>query len=655
MNAARRLSGALCALLLVELLSVVLTGGGSLLQPALSVGPLGFALRLLGFGVCLGLRFRLLADDALRLSRARLTLVLLLLPTLQQFQFAGGRLGGDGVMYYVYVRSLVKDLDLDFTNEYTHYGLIERGDLAIPTSTGRRRSIFAIGPGLLALPGFLLGEAAARIQAAIGSDADLSGYGPTHTNGVALGNLLYGFAALLLIHALLRRHFRETTALGATLLLWGTSFLHWYMVQQPVMSHAASSFAAALVLLLWDRWRGATGGWRALALGLLLGLAMCVRWQNGVLLLLPGIDLLRTLRGRPRAAVLPAAALALGTLAGAFPQLLAWRSLYGEYLLLDPPHGADFLRLGHPFLLETFFASRHGLLSWTPALWAGYLGFLPLLRRRRALAAPLLVPLLLMSYVNVCSGDWWAGGSFSNRRFDSLLPILALGLAAAIDALRGAIAARPGLALACCGVPFAVWNLALVEQTARGLVPRDDTVGFARLAGNAAQVFAERLGFPTTWPASWIFAARHELPPGRYDLAVGRYLFYRQNNLGGVIELGDPASAALLAEGWGRIQAFTDGARGREAEPRARLLAPLDVPEPLELRLLIRAMAAPAEAALRVNGRLAGRLGASDGDWREVRVAAPQALWRRELNEVVLETTAGRLAVSAVRFVRSPS
>ena len=69
--------------------------------------------------------------------------------------------------------------------------------------------------------------------------------------------------------------------------------------------------------------------------------------------------------------------------------MVAWKALYGMWLLPYPPHGADFVRLDHPFLLKTLFSSRHGLLSWTPVLWAGYLGFLPLLRRRPALALPL--------------------------------------------------------------------------------------------------------------------------------------------------------------------------------------------------------------------------------------------------------------------------
>ena len=74
---------------------------------------------------------------------------------LVQFHAFGGRIGGDGVIYYVYVRSLVKDADLDFTNEYTHYGLIDRGDLTVPTrdrpAAGRSSRS---GPGWPGLPFF---------------------------------------------------------------------------------------------------------------------------------------------------------------------------------------------------------------------------------------------------------------------------------------------------------------------------------------------------------------------------------------------------------------------------------------------------------------------------------------------------------------------
>jgi hypothetical protein len=649
----RTAAGAALLLVALDLLGLVVTGSDSLL--ALGRGPVGaggLAWRLVALGLLLVLRLRSLAPRPL--DRSWLVLLLLLLPALAEFHLAGGRLGGDGVSYYVYTRSLFKDFDLDFTDEYTAYGLITRGDLSIPTRTGLRRSIFAVGPGLLGLPLFALGEGVARVQALGGGDVNLSGYGPCHLNATSLGGLLYGFGALAFMHALLRRHFRPPVALGAVLLVWGATFLYWYMVHQPLMSHAPSAFVAALVVWLWDRGRGARDARGYALLGLATGFAMCVRWQNGVLLVLPALELgaraWRAWRSDPRPLALHAFAILAATFAGALPQMAAWKVIYGEWLLRYPPHGAGFLRLDHPYVLETLFSSRHGLLSWTPVFWAGYLGFVPLLRRRPQLAWPLLVPLLLMTYVNLCSGDWWAGGSFSNRRFDSLLPVFAPAFAAALEGALRFARRHATLGLAALGVPLVAWNLALAAQTERGLIPRDDTVEFRHLVANAWRLTAERVGSPNTWPASWIFAWRHGRPPRQYDLLVGRYLFYRQNNLGGVIEIGVPGDEPMLGEGWARLERQGD-VGFRRLRGRALLFAPLDEPEPLDVLVRAQAVGASREVLLRVNGATAG-LFVAGAEWADGRVSVPASLWRRELNEVELEAGAGELRVDRVTFAR---
>jgi hypothetical protein len=635
----RRGAWALLAAGGLELAYVVTTGGTG---PLGATGPLGFALRLL------------LLAALLLVTRPRpLLLWLLLLPAAAQLHGAGGRLGGDGVMYYVQARSLYKDADLDLTNEYAHYGLLERPELRVPTRTGLRRSVFAVGPAVVWAPFFAWGEIVGRTEAALGRPADLSGYGVTHTNAIALGGLLYGFAAVWLVHALLVRHFPAGVALLSALLLWGATFLHWYMVHQPAMSHAPSAAAAALVLFLWDRDRRSRSDLGFALLGLAVGVAMCVRWQNAVFGLLPVIDLVRRLRAREldaAGAVGRAGALGLAALLGMLPQLAAWKSIFGEWLLLHPPQGTEFVRLTRPFLLETLFSSRHGLLSWTPVLWAGYLGFVPLLRRRPALAWPLVFPLLLLTYVNACSGDWWAGGSFSNRRFDSLLPVLALGLGAALDAAASGLRRHPQLALGLVAVPLVAWNALVSEQVRRGAIARDDTVAFPRVVGGSAQVLAESVGSPPTWPASWIFAARHGLSPERYDRLVGRYLFYRQNNLGGVIEMGALRAEALLAEGWGPVEEF-GSLKVRRVQDRARLLAPLDVPEELELQLAAVRPGDATAVTVSVNGTLVGR-GVYSSTGYGPGWVVPASVWRRNLNEIVVASNAPIL-VERMTFLRS--
>ena len=550
--------------------------------------------------------------------------------------------------YYVYVRSLAKDADLDFTNEYTHYGLITREDLAVPTRTGMRRSIFSVGPALVWMPFFAAGEAAGRAASLFGAPVDLSGYGPYHVNAVALGSLLLGFAAVLLIHHVAARHFDAAVALIAAAAVWLATFLYWYMVQQPTMSHAPSVFAAALVVWLWDRDRESRTPAGFLLLGVVLGLAMCVRWQNAVLGLLPAVDLV-TARAPGLRRVGSVAALAVGALAGAFPQMLAWHVLYGEWVLFDPPHGADFLRLGRPFVLETLFSSRHGLLSWTPVLWLGYLGLWPLMRTRRALALPLLLPVAVMTYVNMCSGDWWAGGSFSNRRFDSLLPALALGIAAAVEWMAGAIARRPALVPAALAVTAGAWNIALVEGV-RDRVAPGHPVSLAETVEAGAQRMAAGVGSPPTWPASWAFAWSHDLPVGQYDLLVGRYLFYRQNNLQGRIDLGAPGDEAMLGEGWSP-GALREGVAGRMVSGRGRILAPLDVPEDIDVEMRAHADR-PLAVRVEVNGREAGAFTAGPG-WGAHRLRVPRERWRRDLNDVVVQSEVAGVWIDAVEFLRT--
>jgi hypothetical protein len=209
---------------------------------------------------------------------------------------------------------------------------------------------------------------------------------------------------------------------------------------------------------------------------------------------------------------------------------------------------------------------------------------------------------------------------------------------------------RPGLALAGLAVPLVTWNLLLAEQLRRGLVPRDATVEFPSLVGNSAQLFAGAVGSPPTWPASWVFAWRRGVPPGQYDLLVGRHLFERPDQLDGRIGIGTPRDQPLLAEGWGPIESV-EGRPARAVRGLARLLAPLDVPEDLLLRVSALAPAAGHDVRVLVNGRQAGSFRAGPG-WSSHAVPAGAAFWRRELNDVVFDAAGGELRLSTVEFER---
>jgi hypothetical protein len=575
----------------------------------------------------------------LRLARGEAVLLLLTLvvvPLAIQLALPVPRLDADAVEYFSHVRSLYFDHDLDFANEFEHFGILERYDKIRPTPTGHRRTIFSVGPALLWMPFYAAGDLVAR---ASGDVED--GYAPAHIRAVCVASVFYGALGLLLVYGVLRERVARPVAFATVALLLYATFLYWYMVYEAAMSHALSFCAAAAALAAWWGGREQLTLRRGLVVGLLIGLAATVRWQNAVLLLLPAGTLLFQLRSEPllaiRTGLLTLAAFAVGAL----PQMVAWKAIFGVYLLADPPHGRDFLRLGHPYLLNTFFSSRHGLLYWTPVLWGGFLGFLPLIRRERRTALLLLVPLAVMTYVNVCSGDWWAGGSFSNRRFDSTLPLLAFGLAAALASLARAVSRRPAGVLVAAGAALVVWNLLFMQQYRDNLIARDSTVSFAQVAEQNADMLAGIVGTPIAWPANWIFAVQQRLAPDQYDLMVGKYLFYRQSNLGGVVDLGDErADPALLGEGWGARQAYGDGVCRRIAG-RARLFAPLDVAETLDVT--VRAAGA-GTLAMDVNGVRVAELPLT-ADLAPLRVRVEGGRWRRELNEIALAVSPGGQAL----------
>jgi len=576
------------------------------------------------------------------------------------------RLDADAVEYFSHVRSLYFDHDLDFTNEFAHFGILTRGDKVRPTMTGHRRTIFSVGPALLWMPFYAAGDVVARF----GDDRE-DGYSPYHIRAVCLASLAYGLAGLLLVFRILRELYGESVASWATALLLYATFLVWYMVHEAAMSHALSFFAAALVLAVWWPARRGLGTGRAALLGLLIGVGATVRWQNAVLLLLPAASLLLALAGllgspsrdgrSDAGGALPFVHRAIPVIRrglvvltafvlGIAPQMLAWKAIFGEYLLEDPPHGRDFLRLDHPYLLNTFFSSRHGLLFWTPVLWGGFLGFLAFFRRDRFTALVLGLPLVVMSYVNACSGDWWAGGSFSNRRFDSVLPLLAVGLGATLSSLLEAVRRRPLRLAWAVGLAFVVWNQLFILQYREARVPQDDTVSFAAVAEGNAAALGRFVGTPLAWPANWVFAAELDLPPARYDLAVGKYLFYRQNNLGGLVKMGDWRSdPALLAGAWSARTPCGE-ATCRRVLGRARVLAPLDVPE--DLNVLVRAEGR-GTLEVAVNGRPVAAFPLEDAP-RGLRAHVPRALWRREMNDVSLALSPGGAAlVERILFERA--
>ena len=414
-------------------------------------------------------------------------------------------INGDAIQYYVYLRSLTIDQDLDFTNDYRLLYDTESPDassnvwLRTVTPTGRAPNMMAIGPALLWAPAFLLVAAAAGALRLFGLGVPFDGVATPFLLSAGVAGILYATAGMHLCYDMCRRLYPAVPALWATLAAWLATSAVYYSLVSPAYSHAVSLFAVALYCHTWLRTRGRDGLGRTVTLGALAGLAALVRWQDIIVLILPVGELVHATLRRDRSvsaalghlAVLGAAAMLL-----LVPQLMAWQSIYGQPIVM--PQGEAFMRWTSPAVGPVLLSLKRGIFTWTPAVLLAVIGWRALVRRDQVLGWSAVGIGLVALYVNAAVSDWWAGEAFGARRFISYTPFLALGLS-------GLFAA-----------PFWQKRQVLLRWTAIGLITYNLLFvlqyqlflrGFDRLAPyptTATEVFVERLIVPWRLLRLWL-------------------------------------------------------------------------------------------------------------------------------------------------------
>ncbi|HKE18047.1 MAG TPA: hypothetical protein VKB80_24390 [Kofleriaceae bacterium] len=282
-------------------------------------------------------------------------------------------------------------------------------------------------------------------------------------------------------------------------------------------------------------------------LGLLVGAAALARPQCALwaVILVPAAldDVRRARAARPPASPAPLASLgrqARSWMAGAAlallvfaPQMLAWKALYGAYLVT--PQGPGFMWWGEPAWSEVLFSSRNGLLPWAPLLALAAAGLLVAAVRTPRVGIWLLAGVCLQVVVNGAAWDWWAGGSFGGRRFDSAYIAFAFGLGAVLArdprdprdprgpldrAARAAVAAALLLAIL-----LAAANLELAARasgpTVRVLGGEPASRVLARTIPGPLAPLAAAASTAVSFPARLVFAWRHGTSLGAYDRVVG--------------------------------------------------------------------------------------------------------------------------------------
>ena len=510
----------------------------------------------------------------------------------------------DSVSYFAWLRSAYFDHDLDFANEWAHWGLKELPE----TATGLRRNVHSVGPALLWSPFYVAADLYVAATGAFPRD----GYSLPYRRAAGLGTLaVVALGAWLLSRMLAPRVGPRTAALVVAAAVLGSPIVYYALVV-PTMAHGATFGASAALVWAWDRARRQPSLQSWCVLGALLGVAALMRWQAAALALLVLPLAIHARRSLRPSWLLAAAGAGVAVFS---PQILAWHALYGRWLTI--PQGEGFMDWSSPHLLDVLLSADHGLFAWMPVMLLGALGLVLGLREDAMLFGGSLSVFAATAWVNGSVYDPAGGDAFGARRFDLCVPLLALGLGVCTRAAAAVLRRRPILGPAAALVLLAAWNLGLVVLFHRGEYPQ--AAPLERVAGDQAgllrralQDVAGAVGGPR---ASAVV----------YKYLSAEYLYTRFNP-GGTLALGNMDDRELRGAWSSRRRKPGEPAFRWALAPESCVRVPLDTP--FDLRVAVTARAPrevqPQVMTVAANGHVVGTAPVGT-DWGDSVLLVPKA------------------------------
>jgi hypothetical protein len=549
-----------------------------------------------------------------------------------------GKASGDGWFGFMYLRAIFFEHTLDMKTvipEYLPYFSSGGPHHAMPNRC-------PFGPVLIWAPFYLIAVGVAKLGALMHLVHPMKGGEPFFSWFTGLGTLALTLVGYRAMYVMLLRHVGRGAALiGSTVAVWATP-IAWYAVTQPAYQHG---LAFGLVALLVERWDARYGDpdWRRFAwLGVLGGLAMEMRAQEALFLLLPGVEaLVQVVRGPERKRwLIGGVVLCAATLIAFWPQVMVWHWYTGAFR----PVQVEPLRWGTPFILVALFSTRGGLFPWSPIAYAATAG-LVVVRRfaapTRRLALALTALFLVEIYIVASAWVVTSGYAYGARRLSDGAVVLGLLTALLWQQVSEKQTARRLLAafVALC----VLLNVLAMELVRARRVPSSG--GYARTAGkwlDEAKApkwmgrFFEKVGYPFVQPVGWLFALWHHAPASAFEGVVGNLLLDRDGQWFTVLTKSlnfDQFNHSAVVEGM-ELPENVDKTPAR-VTGRVRLLLSMFAKERIEVQLI--GTIPPGPIALTWNGAPIVVNRANNG----ARFSVDAATMRAGVNAVTLELPAG--------------
>ncbi len=340
----------------------------------------------------------------------------------------------DIIEYYGYLPAafIYDDVGMSFTGGNYYYGDKFWG---LPGDSLFRYQKFTMGLAFAYAPFFLIAHAYCHF-----TGIPATGFTPPYPLLLLVSTLVFGFMGLIYFRKLLLRFFGEWASAFTLIAIFLGTNLFSYITHLAPLSHAYLFCLVAAFLHYTFRFFEKPGPLTASLAGLSCGWLVLIRPADAPVAMLP-LLLFFSRPGTPREKFafmkkqFPAILLfSTSVLIVFLPQFIYWKHTSGSWLVYG--YGDEGFHFSNPHIVEGLFSFRNGWLIYTPMMFPALAGLPFLFHRHRELTIPFLLILLACSTIILSWWCWWYGGSFGNRAFVDLYPILGLGFAALFHGLQ---------------------------------------------------------------------------------------------------------------------------------------------------------------------------------------------------------------------------
>ena len=336
----------------------------------------------------------------------------------------------DVVVYYSYVPAtfICKDLTLQFVGKSNCEG--KYWPFYLPN--GGRVIKMSMGMAYMYTPFFFLGHWAAPFL-----KEPQNGYSAPYQVMLAFGSLVYMMIGFFYLRRLLLYYFNDLVTGIVMLGLFFGSNLFCYSTIDFLMPHVYLFALFSIFLYLTHKVHLAANKKNVIALGLIGGLIALIRPSDVLILIVPAfygvtnfndiVTKLRSVKQKKQLVVLFGAAFIIPWI----PQFVYWKVVTGDWLFYSY-FGEKFF-FNSPHILEGLFGYRKGLFIYSPLILIAVIGIVLLRKRIPQFFLPTVILLPVFTYVVLSWWCWWYGGSFGQRSFIDIFPLLAFPLACVVD------------------------------------------------------------------------------------------------------------------------------------------------------------------------------------------------------------------------------